>query len=125
LVYEDLNLGLCQLFGWDLESLLLTTHQKRCQAFLSAGNSDEALEAHKCMMNVIDETAKASCLNWPNGKFLLTSPAAIILTYMSPRIQGALTAQDDRILGVCIYFLNYFATDLYTGGDPRTRTRRL
>jgi hypothetical protein len=79
-----------QLFGWDLESLRLTAHQKRCQAFLSAGKSVEALEAHKYMMDAIDETAKASCLNWSNGKFLLTSPAAIILIRMSPRIQGAM-----------------------------------
>jgi hypothetical protein len=100
-----------QLFGWGLESLCLTAHQKRCQAFLSAGKSDEALEAHKSMMDAIDETAKASCLNWSNGKSLLTSPA--------------LAAQDDRILGVCTSFLSYFATDLYAGGDSRARTRWL
>jgi hypothetical protein len=57
-----------QLFGWDLKSLLLTAHQKRCQAFLSAGKSDEALEAHKFMMDTIDDTAKASSLEWSNGK---------------------------------------------------------
>ncbi|KAG2125184.1 uncharacterized protein EDB93DRAFT_410622 [Suillus bovinus] len=55
-----------QLFGWDLESLLLTTHQKRCQAFLSAGEPDEVLEAHKHMMDAIDEIAKASCLDSSN-----------------------------------------------------------
>jgi hypothetical protein len=69
-----------QLFGWDLESLLLTTHQKRCQAFLSAGKSEEALEALKYMMDAIDEPAKASCLEWSNGMSSLTSLAAIILT---------------------------------------------
>jgi hypothetical protein len=47
---------------------MLTTHQKRCQAFLSAGKSDEALEAHKFMMDAIDEPMKASCLEWSNGK---------------------------------------------------------
>jgi hypothetical protein len=52
-----------QLFGWDLEFMYLTTHQKRCQAFLSAGKPDEALEALRCMMNAMDEPAKASCLN--------------------------------------------------------------
>jgi hypothetical protein len=52
-----------QLFGWDLEFMYLTTHQKRCQAFLSAGKPDEALEALQCMMNAMDEPAKASCLN--------------------------------------------------------------
>ncbi|KAG2747727.1 hypothetical protein P692DRAFT_20835019 [Suillus brevipes Sb2] len=60
--YQDLTM----LFGWDLESLLLTTHQKRCQAFLSAGKSDEALEAHQYMMDAIDEPAKTSCLEWSN-----------------------------------------------------------
>jgi len=57
-----------QLFGWDLEALFLTAHQKRCQAFLSAGKPDKALEAHKYMMDTIDESAKASCHGWSNGK---------------------------------------------------------
>ncbi|KAG1896599.1 uncharacterized protein F5891DRAFT_589210 [Suillus fuscotomentosus] len=61
-LYQDLTV----LFGWDLESLLLTTHQKRCQAFLSAGKLDEALAAHKSMMDAIDDIAKASCLDWSN-----------------------------------------------------------
>ncbi|KIK40717.1 hypothetical protein CY34DRAFT_806892 [Suillus luteus UH-Slu-Lm8-n1] len=72
------------LFGWDLESLVLTTHQKRCQAFFSAGRSDEALEAHNHMMDTIDESAKASCLEWSNE--------------FKERC-SALAAQDDRILG--------------------------
>ena len=79
-----------QLFGWDLESLLLTTHQKRCQAFLSAGKSDEALEALKYMMDAIDEPAKASCLEWSNGMSSLTSLATILLTCISLRIQGTM-----------------------------------
>jgi hypothetical protein len=57
-----------QLFGWNLEALCLTAHQKRCQAFLSAGKPDKALEAHKYMMDTIDESVKASCLVWSNGK---------------------------------------------------------
>jgi hypothetical protein len=69
---------------------LLTTHQKRCQAFLSAGKSDEALKAHKYMMDAIDESAKASCLEWSDGKSLLTSFAALILICNSLRIQGAM-----------------------------------
>jgi thiamine pyrophosphokinase len=81
LIYEDLIV----LFGWDLHSLLLTTHQKRCQAFLSAGKPDKALEAHKYMMEALDETAKASCLNWSNE--------------FKERC-SALAAHDDRILGV-------------------------
>ncbi|KIK39172.1 hypothetical protein CY34DRAFT_808550, partial [Suillus luteus UH-Slu-Lm8-n1] len=61
--YEDLTL----LFGWDLDALFLTAHQKRCQAFLSAGKPDIALEAHKYMMETIDESAKTSCLVWSNA----------------------------------------------------------
>jgi hypothetical protein len=79
-----------QLFGWDLKSLCLTTHQKRCQAFLSAGKPDEALEAHKYMMDTIDESVKTTCVDWSNGKFLLTSPKATILTRISLRIQGTM-----------------------------------
>jgi hypothetical protein len=79
-----------QLFGWDLESLLLTAHQKRCQALLSAGKSDEALVAHKYMMDTIDEIAKASCLQWSNGMSSLTSLVAIILTLNSLRFQGTM-----------------------------------
>jgi hypothetical protein len=77
-----------QLFGWDLESLCVTTHQKRCQAFLSAGRPDEALEAHRYMMDAIDEFAKASCLDWSNGKFSATSYEATILTHNSLSFQA-------------------------------------
>ncbi|KAG2342512.1 hypothetical protein BDR05DRAFT_1060241 [Suillus weaverae] len=63
-IYEDLTV----LFSWDLKSLYLTAHQKRCQAFLSAGKPDEAFEAYQYMMDAIDESAKASCLDWSNGK---------------------------------------------------------
>ncbi|KAG2337934.1 hypothetical protein BDR05DRAFT_969717 [Suillus weaverae] len=62
-IYEDLTV----LFGWDLASLCLTAHQKRCEAFLSAGKPDEALEAHKFMIDAIDESAEASCLDWSNA----------------------------------------------------------
>ncbi|KAG2338712.1 WD40 repeat-like protein [Suillus weaverae] len=71
---------LVQLFGWDLESLCLTAHQKRCKAFLSAGKPDEALEAYQYMMDAIDESAKASCLDWSNG---------IALAELNDRILGA------------------------------------
>jgi tetratricopeptide (TPR) repeat protein len=60
--YEDLTV----LFGWDLQSLCLTAHQKRCQVFLSAGKTDEALEAYQYMMDTINETVKASCIDWSN-----------------------------------------------------------
>jgi hypothetical protein len=79
-----------QLFGWDLKSLCLTTHQNRCQAFLLAGKPDEALEAHKYMMDTLDESVKATCVDWSNGKFSLTSPEATILTPISLRIQGTM-----------------------------------
>ncbi|KAG2146241.1 hypothetical protein DEU56DRAFT_167764 [Suillus clintonianus] len=83
--------GLCEdlivLFGWDLESFWLTTHQKRCQAFLLAGKVEEALESHQHMMDAIDETEKASCLDWSNGKVLIMP------------LDCALAAHDDRILG--------------------------
>ncbi|KAG1816648.1 hypothetical protein EV424DRAFT_1625404, partial [Suillus variegatus] len=42
---------------------------KRCQTFLSAGKPDEALETHQYMMDAIDESAKADCLDWSNGEF--------------------------------------------------------
>ncbi|KAG2345954.1 hypothetical protein BDR05DRAFT_97821 [Suillus weaverae] len=62
-IYEDLTV----LFGWDIETLCLTAHQKRCQAFLSAGKPDQALEAHKFMMDAVDESAKVNCLDWSNA----------------------------------------------------------
>ncbi|KAG1793101.1 uncharacterized protein HD556DRAFT_1527625 [Suillus plorans] len=65
-IYEDLVV----LFGWDLKLLWLTAHQKRCQAFLSSGKVDEALESHKSMVNNIDETTKARCLDWSTGNAL-------------------------------------------------------
>jgi hypothetical protein len=93
---DDAYIMLCvtecfvQLFGWNLKSSCLTVHQNRCQAFLLAGQSDEAFEAHKCMMDAIDGYAKASCLNWSNGKFSATSSEATIFTRVSLRIQGTL-----------------------------------
>jgi hypothetical protein len=63
-----INKCFIQLFGWDLQALCLTAHQKRCQAFFSAGKPDKALEAHNYMMDTINESAKASCLVWSNGK---------------------------------------------------------
>ncbi|KAG2357778.1 hypothetical protein BDR07DRAFT_1490304 [Suillus spraguei] len=80
LIYEDLT----ALFGCDIESIYLTTRQKRCQVFLSAGKPDKALEAHKYMMHAIDESAKAGRLDWSNGKFSVMSPEATILTRNSP-----------------------------------------
>ncbi|KAG2126811.1 hypothetical protein DEU56DRAFT_536217 [Suillus clintonianus] len=71
-------------FGWDLKSFWLTTHQKRCQAFLLAGKVEEALESHQHMIHALDETKKASCLDWFND--------------FKEQCSG-LAARDDRILG--------------------------
>ncbi|KAG1789660.1 uncharacterized protein HD556DRAFT_773289 [Suillus plorans] len=87
-MYEDLTV----LFGWDLESSLLTTHQKRCQAFLSAGKFDEALEAHKYMMDAIDNIAKASCLDWSNE----FKEKCSTLAAHNDRILGAETPRQDH-----------------------------
>jgi tetratricopeptide (TPR) repeat protein len=105
-IYEDLTV----LFGWNLESLCLTAHQNRCQAFLSAGQPDEALEAHKYMMDAIDESAKASCLDWSNE--------------FKERC-SALVEQNDRVLSACIPFLNYLVTHCCLCGDPGARARWL
>ncbi|KAG2335859.1 hypothetical protein BDR05DRAFT_205929, partial [Suillus weaverae] len=76
-IYEDLVV----IFGWDLKSLWLTAHQKRCLAFLSAGKVNEALESHKSMMDNIDETTKASCFDWSteqcSAPFLTSGDAAL------------------------------------------------
>jgi tetratricopeptide (TPR) repeat protein len=95
-IYEEIV-----LFGWILESLLLTAHQKRCQAFLAAGRSNEALEAYKYMMDAIDESAKAGCLDW---------------SYEFKEKCSALTAHYDRILGAEISGKLYaykFLTPIY------------
>jgi hypothetical protein len=72
-----------QLFGWDLKSLWLTAHQKRCQAFLSTGKVDEALESHKYIIDNIDKTTKVSCLDWCTGKSSEMLPKVIGLTRIS------------------------------------------
>jgi hypothetical protein len=57
-----------RFFNREHEALFLTTYQKRCKALLSEGKPDKALEVYKYMMDAIDESAKASCLVWSNGK---------------------------------------------------------
>jgi hypothetical protein len=115
-----------QLFGWDGPPLLLTTHQKRCQAFISAGKTDEALEAHKNMMDAIDESAKASCLDWSNGKFSVTLLAAYhTYPHFIQNSRNDVTLWQRIMTAFSVYippFLNYFGTDLYAGGDPGART---
>ncbi|KAG1774403.1 heterokaryon incompatibility protein-domain-containing protein [Suillus placidus] len=104
-IYEDLTV----LFGWDLESLCLTAHQKRCQAFLSAGKPDEALEAHQYMMHAIDESAKASCLDWSNGKSFKQECSAFCVA----KGDVALTASDyDKAIDLYSAAINSnFASD--------------
>ncbi|KAG1869083.1 hypothetical protein C8R48DRAFT_107943 [Suillus tomentosus] len=82
-----------QLFGWVLESLLLTTHQKRCQAFFSAGKLDEALKAHKYMMDAIDDIAKASCLDWCNRNSRINAARSLRITtvFLIQRSPGKMT----------------------------------
>jgi hypothetical protein len=112
-----------QLFGWDLQSLCLTAHQKRCQTFLSAGKLDEALGAHQYMMDTINETVKASCIDWSNGKFSLILPGLSCSPASLSEFKeqcGALAAHG--ILGVCTLFLIPFSTDLPAGGDLRARS---
>lgn len=78
-IYEELTV----LFGWDLESLCFTAHQKRCQAFLLASKPDEALKTYKHMMKTIDESAKANCLEWSNDKSGVCDAQSTILTRIS------------------------------------------
>ncbi|KAG2142856.1 quinon protein alcohol dehydrogenase-like superfamily [Suillus bovinus] len=63
-MYQDLVV----IFGWDLKSLWFTAHQKRCQALLEADKLQDAVKSFRYMMDNIDGTAKASCLEWSNGK---------------------------------------------------------
>ncbi|KAG2160223.1 uncharacterized protein EDB93DRAFT_47699 [Suillus bovinus] len=61
--YEDFVV----LFGWDLKSLWETANKKRCFALLKASRVEEALEAHRYMMDKGDESTKANCLDWSTG----------------------------------------------------------
>ncbi|KAG2351824.1 hypothetical protein BDR07DRAFT_1500169 [Suillus spraguei] len=97
--------SLVQLFGWDLKSLWLTTHQKRCQAFLSSRKANEALESYTSMMNNIDETTKASCLDWSTGKSLKECSALYAVNG-----DAALTASDEAKVGGNYYGRMRFST---------------
>jgi hypothetical protein len=65
----DLLLGATQLFGWDLDSLWENINQRRCDAFLLAGRVIEAVESFQCMMNIIHEAGKGSCIEWSTSKW--------------------------------------------------------
>ncbi|KAG2363059.1 hypothetical protein BDR07DRAFT_1332384 [Suillus spraguei] len=55
------------LFGWDLKSLWQKAHQKQCDARLQAGRFEEAVQSFQHMMDTIDNSTKASCLDWSNA----------------------------------------------------------
>jgi tetratricopeptide (TPR) repeat protein len=78
--FHDQLHALLQLFGWDLKSLWETANKKRCLALLQASRLEEALEAHRYMMDKCDESTKASCLDWSTGKFFCNVNHATILT---------------------------------------------
>ncbi|KAG1888599.1 hypothetical protein F4604DRAFT_2024111 [Suillus subluteus] len=61
------------IFRWDLESLWKNANQKKCDALLCAGRLGEVVESHRYMMDMSDETMKASCLEWSTGKSSLLS----------------------------------------------------
>ncbi|KAG2149068.1 uncharacterized protein EDB93DRAFT_358436 [Suillus bovinus] len=52
------------LFGWDLKSLWRTANEHLCHALLHAGRLPEAVESYRHMMDMSDDTTKASCLRW-------------------------------------------------------------
>ncbi|KAG2142890.1 uncharacterized protein EDB93DRAFT_598081 [Suillus bovinus] len=83
-IYEDLVV----LFGWNLKSLWLTAHQKRCDALLRADKLLDAIESYRFLMDDIDEKAKASCLEWSNA--FTRKCSALVLT----RGDAALAAND-------------------------------
>ncbi|KAG2134216.1 hypothetical protein BD769DRAFT_1774311 [Suillus cothurnatus] len=58
--YQDFTV----LFGWDLKSLWEIANQRKCDALLRAGRLGEAVESYRYMMDMSDETVKASCLEW-------------------------------------------------------------
>ncbi|KAG0705636.1 hypothetical protein DFH29DRAFT_996722 [Suillus ampliporus] len=62
--YEDLVV----LFGWDLKSLWQNAHQKWCDTLCRAGRHEEALKSYRYTMSMSDESTKASCIDWSNGK---------------------------------------------------------
>ncbi|KAG2150247.1 WD40-repeat-containing domain protein [Suillus bovinus] len=62
-VYEDLVI----LFGWNLKSVWLTTHQKCCHAFLRAGKFQDAVKLYRYMMVSSDGNTRSDCLDWFNA----------------------------------------------------------
>lgn len=76
--------SLVQLFDWNLKSLWLTSCQKRCDALLQADKLLDAIKSYRFLMDDIDKKAKASCLEWSNGKSrVFNVEQAVILTTIS------------------------------------------
>ncbi|KAG1793138.1 uncharacterized protein HD556DRAFT_522194 [Suillus plorans] len=73
-IYEDLVV----LFGWDIKSLWLTAHQKRCHALLRAGKLQDAVKSYQYMMVSSDENTRADCLDW--SKAFIEECRAFFLT---------------------------------------------
>ncbi|KAG1882428.1 hypothetical protein F4604DRAFT_425327 [Suillus subluteus] len=88
-IYEDLAV----LFGWDLEPLWQIAHQARCHALLRAGRLGEALESYRYLMDMSNETTKASCLDWSTGKSSVSSTG-----FNSPTFDSAFK-QECSVLG--------------------------
>ncbi|KAG1880264.1 hypothetical protein C8R48DRAFT_767066 [Suillus tomentosus] len=63
LIYEDLVV----LFGWDLKSLWLTAHRKRCDALHRTDRLQDAVKSYQAMMVWSDEYKEADFLGWSNA----------------------------------------------------------
>lgn len=73
-MYEDFVV----LFGWDLKSLWQTVNQQRCHALLLDDQAGTAFEAYRYMMDMSDESTKATFLDWIptlNGRHRALHPA--------------------------------------------------
>ncbi|KAG1793189.1 uncharacterized protein HD556DRAFT_525147 [Suillus plorans] len=116
-IYEDLVV----LFGWDLKSLWLTAHQKRCDALLLAGKLQDAVRSYRYMMDSIDETTRAICLEWSNA--FTEKCSAPLLTDGD----AALTASDfDRAIDLYSAVINLdFASDVVFENRSRAKLAKM
>ncbi|KAG2147810.1 uncharacterized protein EDB93DRAFT_1250323 [Suillus bovinus] len=134
--YEDLIV----LFGWDLKSLWLTAHQKRCHALFRARKLQDALKSYQCMMDNIDDRTKASCLEWSKGKSGVRNVAqAIILTRIYSAFMeecralclaigdAALAASKyDQVIDLCSAVIDLgFASDVIFANRSKARLERM
>ncbi|KAG1793170.1 uncharacterized protein HD556DRAFT_524563 [Suillus plorans] len=107
-IYEDLVV----LFGWDLKSLWLTAHQKRCDALLLAGKLQDGVRSYRYMMDSTDETTRAICLEWFNAFTekcsapLLTGGDAALAASDFDRAIDLYSAAIDLDSGSYVFFVN-------------------